>query len=113
MYRVIGEAGIVNLVTKLFDGATTPEAGDIDEYLKLTAWPNLVETIGVLESEGAITNDAIYKMWGAGIIDVWTAWDEAIVPLRSYNRGRETYVHFERLAESMMKIAARREAEQA
>ena len=47
-------------------------------------------------------------MWGAGIIDVWTAWDVAIVPLRRYNRGRDTYVHFETLAKAMMAIAAER-----
>jgi hypothetical protein len=110
LYRTIGEAGIVGLVTSLFDTVKTPDPGDIAQYLKLTIWANLVETIGVLESEGAITSDAVYKMWGAGILDAWAAWDEAIVPLRQYNRGRETYVHFERLARSIAKIADAREA---
>jgi hypothetical protein len=72
-----------------------------DEYYKLTAWPNLIETIGVLESDGAISPEVIHQMWGGGIIVAWAGWCDAIQALRERAERPTTYLNFGRLAEMM------------
>lgn len=93
--RVTSEE-LVEIVNEFYD------TGENDHvYYKLIAWPNLIETIGVLESDGAISPEVIHQMWGGGIIVAWAGWCDAIQTLRDRAERPTTYLNFGRLAEMM------------
>jgi len=99
--------GIVTLVHKVYEGggATDEEVGD---YTTLEALPNLWETIGVLEAEGAISLSVIDRMWGAAIIQGWAGWEEPVARLRTATQTPGSYAYFERLANKLIRYERRR-----
>src|SRR5204863_209421 len=74
----------------------------------LTAVPDLIETIGVLESENVISTRVIRKMWGPPIISYWRGWRDAVLALRRYDeRGAvAAYTYFEAIATKLEAIEA-------
>jgi hypothetical protein len=104
---------IVALVQKLYSSEQSASEDERKKYAMLAPWANLVETVGALEHEGSIDCDAIYNMWGGGIIEAWAAWKDAAPVLREATGRPGVFVHFERLAAAMNKVAAKRAGRQA
>jgi hypothetical protein len=98
---------IKSLVDMLWaPGVTYRPEPYLDLWLRLTVYPNAIEVIGVLWSEKVLLERVIYKMWGAGIINAWDLWDEAVVQLRVYQRRPEIWRLFEEVALRMKEIEA-------
>lgn len=101
----------------LDDEAAERRKADLDLYHKLCAWPNLIETIGVLQSEHAISPETIYKMWGAEIISAWQGWQQPCKQLRELESDPGVYYYFEAIAQEMLRLqekaAAKRRADSA
>jgi hypothetical protein len=99
------EREIIELVNKMF-GPSEERAKD-EELLdggKLILVANMIETLGVLASEKAITAEVIYKMWGGAILSAWPKWDDAIRNLREYDKQPDTFEHFEWIASEMKRV---------
>jgi hypothetical protein len=73
----------------------------------LSRFPELIEVIGVLESEGALTLSLIDQLWGPAIVSFWRGWEPVTRGLRRLESGEPEpmFAHFERLATT---LAARR-----
>lgn len=78
----------------------------LDLWLRLTVYPNAIEVIGVLWSEKVLLERVIFKMWGAGIINAWDLWDDAVTQLRKHQGRPEIWHLFERVALRMKEIEA-------
>ena len=82
----------------------------LEEYFELARWPNLIQLIGGLAVEDAITPRAIYSLWGGGILSAWDGWEQPIRQLRNYQNEYEAYVNFEWIANQMKAIHRERSA---
>jgi 4-amino-4-deoxy-L-arabinose transferase-like glycosyltransferase len=80
----------------------------LNEYFRLVRLPNLIELIGGLAVEGAITPRAVYTMWGGGILGAWDGWEEAVRQLRIHQNEAEAYANFEWIATQLRAIHAQR-----
>jgi hypothetical protein len=102
-----GPSRIIDLAKKLYEASEDdpPAAeGDLREFDTLNRWPSLIETIGVLRSQGAITTKAVHKMWGPAIIAAWEAWEAPVKTLRALDGyPSSTFPYFEKLAKKMQK----------
>jgi len=105
-YGRIQNAGITQLIDKLFGGQQTASKQDLDDFNTLAAYPNLIDTIGVLESEGVIDSRLIRKLWGPLIVSQWRGWEQAVDHVRKYDNqdAEATYRYFESLAKEMMRL---------
>jgi hypothetical protein len=103
------EPQIVALVDKIFGPAGPATARPTDQELadwgKLVRVANLIEALGVIASEKAITPQVIYKMWGGAILSAWPAWDTAVHRLREYDREPDTFHHFEWISLEIKRIS--------
>jgi hypothetical protein len=77
----------------------TPE--DVSLFQKLVRWPALIETIGVLRDHGAISSEAIHKMWGYSIASAWETWKDPVTVLRDRASYPGTFRYFQDVAEIM------------
>jgi hypothetical protein len=93
------------LVDRLF-GPEDEERDDPVHWSKLAVWANLIESMGVLVSEGTITYQLVYKMWGGGILKAWASWEDAVLRLREIDQLPDTFVYFEDLARNMERMTA-------
>jgi hypothetical protein len=103
------EDRITKLVDSLFAPGAEAEATDSDlaDWRQLSLLANLIESLGVLCSEKAITPDVVYKMWGGSILAAWPKWDEAVGKLREYEHP-DVFIHFEALGREIQRISAER-----
>lgn len=103
LYSVHEPSGINDLLEKLYhvQGAAPLKREDVDLYSKLELWPGLIDTIGVLYDEGAISADVVYKMWGPEFISAWEAWATAVEKLRDLDRTPVAFRYFEQIAALM------------
>ncbi|MEX2212453.1 MAG: hypothetical protein WD689_11925 [Gaiellaceae bacterium] len=117
-----GSREITDLVERLYD-PPPDEPGEDDNrrrekdlalYAKLFIWPNLLEMIGSLHAERALSTEIVAKLWGAEVIAAWDAWQEPIRRLRELEQDWGIYRPFERLVEEMTPLheAARVRAEE-
>jgi hypothetical protein len=108
-YSAHGPSGISDLARRLYGASKNdPPAKEKDLRLfnTLTRWPTLIETIGVLNSEGTISSDVVYKMWGPGIVAAWKAWSGPADTLRHLDGyPASTFPYFQQLAETLEKRA--------
>jgi hypothetical protein len=103
-YSLNGPSRITALARILYAAAPEAPPPTPDELLlftKLTRWPLLIESIGVIHSHGSISTRAVYKMWGPGIIAAWTAWSAPVATLRKIDGYPATFPYFEKLAKKM------------
>jgi hypothetical protein len=118
LHAALGKGAIVELLQRVFerqaqDTPSDPEIeADLETYWKLMAIPNLIDMIGVLESEGVISARLVHKMWGPLILSAWDAWggdDGGLAELRTHYRqyAEETFAYFERLALKMVALENR------
>ena len=77
---------MVALVDSLFGPnplhAPAQRATALDEYTRLARLPYLIELIGGLALEDAITPRVVYTLWAGGIPGAWEGWEEAVRQLR-------------------------------
>lgn len=99
---------LVALVKRLYDDeGSEPTEDDLKAYSTLAAAPNLIDMIGVLESERVITAELVYKMWGPLIADTWLGWRDAVTELQKTDYlqpANPSYAYFKRIAETMAKV---------
>lgn len=96
-----GPTGISQLLDRLYPAdplAPLASTGDRELAYKLFRWPTLIDTIGVLASEKAISSEVVYKMWGPQIVYAWAVWAEPVQRLRDLEGLSITYRYFEELA---------------
>jgi hypothetical protein len=74
---------------------------DLVVYFKIFLYPNLLESIGCLLDEEAITEDVVYRLWGAEIIGAWDTFKDPIAFLRRAQEDQAIYHYFENLAKAM------------
>jgi hypothetical protein len=102
LYGKYTDKALADLVTKMFGpGDDRPTDQELSDYESLAASANLIEMIGVLCDEGAITEDVVYKIWGGSIVTVWRAWGEALPKLREDLDEADVFVHFARTGKAM------------
>jgi hypothetical protein len=100
LFASYATTGIVDLVEKLYGtgGATDPERED---FTALEAVPNFWETVGLLESDGAITTSVIDRIWGDAIRSAWRDWEAPVARLRELSELPRSYDNFEKLASAV------------
>ena len=99
-----GPTGLIELLERVYEADPTKPAasrGDLDLLYRLLAFPDLIEMIGVLVSEKAISTDVVYKMWGPQIITAWDSWRQPVARLRELEGYSITFRYFEKLVEQM------------
>lgn len=107
LYGKYDNAAIQDLVRSLFLEEETGTDAELDTYHKLVSWPNLIEVVGVLWSEGAISTEAVYKMWGGSILRIWQAWEPTLPQLRKIpDVPPGALTHFQALARALEEHAA-------
>lgn len=106
IYGKLGNRGIKELVERIYGGEAEATNEDLEAFWKLSALPDLIETIGVLESEEVISARVIHKTWGAQIIEYWNAWNDAITEVRKHDEQdvAASYTYFQHLALKMRKL---------
>jgi hypothetical protein len=102
LYGRITNQELVDLVGRMFDPKeprATPE--ELSKWKSLAATANLIETMGVLCGQGAITEEVIYQVWGGPIATVWRAWTDAMPKLRHHLDEADVFANFQRLGKAM------------
>src|SRR5207248_2918293 len=62
---------------------------------------NLLEDIAILKSEGAISGDLIFKLWGAHYAETWALWSATVDYMRAREKKRGIYLDLQVLAQEM------------
>jgi hypothetical protein len=105
-------AGILEVINRLYS-PPPKRAGwryrrsrqkDLDLYFRLFLWPNLLESIGCLLAEGAISETVVSRLWGAEIVGGWETFEAPVNRLRELQRDLGIYDYFENLAERMVPL---------
>jgi len=79
----------------------------LDDYYCIGRWPNLMETIGVLHRDKALSPEVVYMMWGAQINVAWEIWEDAVQSIREITGAPTSSLYFEDLAKAMREQAKR------
>ncbi len=74
---------------------------DLEDWYDLSIYPNLIDAIGVLSAEEALTVAVVDRMWGSNIIDAWARWKQPVVRLRELVDDTEVWWAFEDVAERL------------
>jgi hypothetical protein len=103
--RQYGSDGTLKLVEALWGPAVTKvNEDDMNDWLKMSIYPNLIETLGVYVSERLITADIAYKLWGGNIMSAWNDWANSIYRLRELTKTPEVWEYFQFLAVRMREL---------
>jgi hypothetical protein len=90
---------LAELVERLHGSAQRDvSAQELADYEKLKEAVNLVETIGVLRADKALTTEVIYRTWGGTIYALWLSWETALPKLRKHLGEPDTLRGFEAVA---------------
>jgi hypothetical protein len=113
LHGQLTEENLIALTDRLFETPSgRPSHKGLEEDLKswstLVRVANLIEALGILVSEGALTSEVVYKMWGGPILEAWPKWDEAVKRLRRYIKEPDQFIYFEKIALEMQEINAAR-----
>ena len=108
LFSEYGKENLAELVERIY-GADPPSGDDVETFWQLAAFPMLLEQIGVLHAERAISTRVVYRMWGAGIAAAWESWKDTIVRIRTLERRKGVYEAFEELAGTMRAEIEKRE----
>jgi hypothetical protein len=100
---------LVELVERIYKPPPTAtdkeKLEDVEELFRLGRWLNLLETVGVLYTERALSRKVIFKLWGGQIASHWERWREAILLMRRLERRPGIY--FQQVAERMRPMLAK------
>ena len=103
--REYGSAGATQFVEVLWSpGVVDRDPEDMDVWLKLSVYPNLIEVLGVFASERIVSETILFKMWGGSIITAWKEWEEPVRKLREFTHDPHVWEYFEGLASAMQRI---------
>lgn len=104
LYSRYTETGIVTLVEKIYGTTGGASEDELEDFYALLALPNLVETLAVMEQQGAISLEVIDRMWGGTIASAWVAWERPVRRMRELLPAEPTtYQHFEALVAGLKK----------
>ncbi|MFY9579560.1 MAG: hypothetical protein WAQ33_09570 [Gaiellaceae bacterium] len=96
--REYGSPGTLKPVEALWGPLVTkPNPADVEDWYKISVFPNLMETLGVYVSDGLISEELVYKLWGGAIVSAWQQWANPIYRLRILSKTQEVWVYFEYL----------------
>jgi hypothetical protein len=100
---------LADLVDRLY-GANEAEVSLTEQadYERLVASANLIESIGVLRADGAITTQVVYRMWGGTIYAIWLSWEAALPKLRHHTGEPDILRGFEALSLAIADITKER-----
>lgn len=105
LYDSYTKQGLADLVEAIFDPAkratTKPTSKQEADYWALASFADLIETIGALCADGAITEDVVYNVWGGPIADIWRAWELALPRLRALWGEDDIFKNFDDLGKAM------------
>ena len=111
-FRLWGTENTTKLVEELWsDHATEQKEQDLKDWYDLSIYPNVIEAIGLIQAEGAISLELVDKLWGANIVDAWAAWQEPIDRLREVTHTEEVWLGFQELAERLDVYRAQKKRE--
>jgi hypothetical protein len=105
-----GEKDILALVDKVFGPGHEATTDELRDWTQLSLIANLIESLGVLSSERAITPEVVYKMWGGAILSAWPRWNQPVKRLREYDNEPDTFQYFERISLEIRRIRNERVA---
>jgi hypothetical protein len=106
LFGEYGSENLAELIERVYANNLTT-SDDLNAFWKLSAFPMLIEQIGVLHAERAISSRVVYRMWGSSIAADWDSWRDHVRRLRELERRSGVYTFFERLAGEMrQQIAA-------
>jgi len=108
LFGEYGSENLAELIERVY-GEKTSSRTDLDAFWKLSTFPTLIEQIGVLHAERAISSRVVYRMWGAAIAADWESWRDHVRRLRELEGRTGVYTSFEALAREMRKEIATRE----
>lgn len=103
LYGTYTNEDIAALAALLFDPDERPaKPEEVATYGKLAAAANLIETIGVLCEEQAITYEVVYKLWGGQIVQTWKPWEDVFQNVRGMLGEDDFLIYFDRLGREMV-----------
>jgi hypothetical protein len=108
LFGEYGRENLSELIERIY-GERRPSSEDFDAFWKLSAFPMLIEQIGVLRAERAISARVVYRMWGAQIVAAWVVWRDPIARMRELEGRTGLYAAFENLAREMQQQISARE----
>jgi hypothetical protein len=85
--------------------ADKPSEEAVKEWAVLLVIPNLCETLGALEAEGAISLGTLHRMWGTAIQNLWRQWEKPVKEIRETMKAPRAYAELERLAQELAAYA--------
>jgi hypothetical protein len=102
-------------IPRLLDNLVPPPREDEADYerdlatwYKLSIYPNLIDAIGVLERENALSVELIDELWGSNIVDAWNLWTQPVVRLRTLTEVEDVWSQFEGIADRLATYRERR-----
>ena len=88
---------IREIVERLYTG--TASETDESRFYRLSALPNFIECVAIMEAELAgLSLPLIDRLWGGAIIATWERWEPAVEYVRSQPHAEKVFVNFEVLA---------------
>lgn len=100
LFSEYGLKRLAELVERIYRDSPASR-DDLDAFWTLSAFPLLIEQIGVLHAERAISSRVVYRMWGPQIAAAWQAWREPVTRMRELEGRTGMYASFEGLAREM------------
>ncbi len=108
-FRLWGSDNTTDLVEALWsDDVTERDEQDLKDWYDLSIYPNVIEAIGLIQAEGAISIELVDKLWGKNIIDAWEGWRKPIIRLREVTDTKEVWIGFQEVAERLEVYRARK-----
>jgi len=118
LFSQYSDSALLALIDRIYDPARpqfpsalqrTQRAADLVAFGKLLVQPTLIESLGLLEKEGAISRGVIYELWGPPIVSTWMAWRTPIRAMRDAENREGVFACFYNLASEMRTEMAARE----
>jgi hypothetical protein len=101
-FRLWGSENTTKLVEALWsDDVTERDEQDLKDWYDLSIYPNVIEAIGLIQAEGAISIELVDKLWGTNIIDAWKDWKKPIYRLREVTHANDVLIGFEEIADRL------------
>jgi hypothetical protein len=104
-------AALRDLVLRIYrpDPSSTEaeRLADVEELFRLGRWLNVLETVGVLYTEKALSDKVIFKLWAGQLVSAWAKWEPTILTMRDLERRPGIYENFEKLENRMRQLLAK------
>jgi hypothetical protein len=83
---------------------------DMADWYDLSIYPNVIDAIGVLVTEDALSVEVVDELWGSNIVDAWTRWERPVDLLRELvgDKEKRVWKQFETIADRLAIYEKRR-----